>query len=128
MIAQRITSLAKVARLTAETGELGDPLRDFLDGFYAFPSARRVKEEPQRLEQALGDSGLADAYLAAIADHLSRQFGFRAPAWTRDEGRALKYPYFAARTHALRMILLQESPSAFRERNVFVSANALSRA
>lgn len=39
--------------------------------------------------------------------------------------RVLGTPYFAAKTHALRMILLQESPSAFRERNIFVSDNSL---
>lgn len=42
--------------------------------------------------------------------------------------RALTKPFFAARTKALKAVLLQESPVEFRIRNLFVSANALSRA
>jgi hypothetical protein len=39
-----------------------------------------------------------------------------------------KTPWFAAKSPNLKAILLQESPAAFRVRNLFVSANALSRA
>ena len=35
---------------------------------------------------------------------------------------------FAARTKTLKAVLLQESPAEFRIRNLFVSANVLSRA
>jgi hypothetical protein len=38
----------------------------------------------------------------------------------------LKDHFFAAKTNALRMLHLMDSPAAFRERNIFVSANALS--
>jgi hypothetical protein len=37
-------------------------------------------------------------------------------------------PWFAMKCHGGRMCMLIESPPAFRERNIFVSANALSRA
>jgi len=36
--------------------------------------------------------------------------------------------WFAMKCHGGRMCMLIESPPAFRERNIFVSANALSRA
>lgn len=128
MIAQRIASLQEVAGAVREGEKLRDPLRDFLDGFYADPRPERLAEEPPLLAGALNDGGFADAYLAAVGDHLSRRHRLPRPAWVNGPARVLKHPYFAAKTHALRMIYLQESPSAFRERNIFVSANTLSRA
>ena len=128
MIAERVANLAEVARLAAEEGSISFPLRDFLDGFYASPSPARLAEEPRLLCSELHDDGFADAYLAAACDHLCRRYRFQRPAWVKSAGRILSKPYFAAKTLPLRMVLLQESPPAFRERNIFVSANALSRA
>ena len=127
MIGERVASLAEVARLATVEGSVSFPLRDFLDGFQAKPAPSKLAEEPQKISQIFQDDGLADAYLAAVCDHLSRRYGFPRPTWVDDPSRVLNKPYFAAKTHALRMILLQESPAAFRERNIFVSANALSR-
>ena len=70
----------------------------------------------------------ADAYLAATAVSLARELGCVPPAWTRSERRSLPYPWFASEGVAIRATLLAESPAPFRERNLFVSANALSRA
>jgi hypothetical protein len=41
--------------------------------------------------------------------------------------RVMKHPWFAAKSPSMKAILLQESPAAFRVRDLFVSANALSR-
>ncbi len=128
MIANRVASLQEVAGLAAIDGGIRDSLRDFLDGFYAAPSLEKLKEEPDHLQDELGDDGFADAYLAATAAHLCRQYRLPPPEWTKNPCRILKVPFFAAKTHGLRMIYLQESPTAFKERNIFVSANTLSRA
>ncbi len=128
MIAKRIGSLVEVAEIAAREGSIGYPLRDFLDGFYAAPDRSKLEDEPPLLTQALNDDGFADAYLAAVCDHLCRGQGFRRPTWVKSKDRILTKPHFAAKSHPLRMILLQESPPAFRERHLFVSANALSRA
>jgi hypothetical protein len=120
--------LKAAAAAAGRDGRLGHALNDFLDGFYSDPDPGRLADEPAWLEDALGDGGLADAYLAAVCDHLCRQNHFPRPAWVKSPGRVLKTPFFAARSHGLRMIHLQESPTAFRQRNLFVSANALSRA
>ena len=69
-----------------------------------------------------------DAYLAATAECLAQQFQFALPAWPFAEGRKLRRPWFASELASLRVILLHESPTPFRSRNLFVSENALSRA
>lgn len=128
MIAPRISSLKEVAEVVLEDGQLSHALRDFLDGFYADPSSGKLREEPVRLTEALPDGAVADAYLAAVCDHLCRQYHLPRPAWIKSPDRVLKTPFFAAKSHGLRMIYLQESPTAFKQRNLFVSANTLSRA
>lgn len=128
MIAERIASLAEVARIALQEGSLSFALRDFLDGFYADVDLQKLSEEPQHISAALDDGGFADAYLAAVCDHLCRRYALPKPDWIFAPGRILQRPHFEAKTHGLRMVLLQESPPAFRERNIFVSANALSRA
>jgi hypothetical protein len=108
--------------------EFGYALRDYLDQFNASPDAALLADEPALLEPQLKDGGIADAYLAAAAAWMCHQYGFAAPEWAQESKRVLDSPFFAAKTHGLRMILLQESPAEFRVRNLFVSANALSRA
>jgi len=113
---------------TRGADSLGFAIPEFLDEFYAEPLVERLAEEPRLLAELLGDEGLADAYLAGIADHLSRQYKLKVPAWVSGPGRVLANPWFAMESHGGRMCMLIESPPAFRERNIFVSANALSRA
>ena len=67
-----------------------------------------------------------DAYLAAVAVSLSSQIQVSAPIWTRNPERILREPWFASPGRHMRALLLVESPAAFRERNLFVSANAIS--
>lgn len=69
-----------------------------------------------------------DAYLAATADELARQFNLTRPTWIDAETRKLRWPWFASSLAALRAVLLLESPAGFRSRNLFVSENALTRA
>lgn len=127
MITERISSLKEVAEITRQEGHWSYPLRDFLDGFQAEPAWEKLADAPAFLVDDLQDDGLADAYLAAVADSLCRLHRYRKPEWIVSPSRTLKKPWFAAETHGLRMIYLQESPSAFRERNIFVSANTLTR-
>ena len=108
--------------------DFGYMIRDFLDRFRDGPSPSLIAEEPAPLAPALSDNGLADAYLAATAAWLANKNRLPVPAWAKGSSRALETPWFAARSHKLRMLLLQESPSEFRLRNLFVSANALHRA
>jgi len=125
---KRPRTLSETAAWSDDAEKFSFNIRDFLDEFYADPRSERLIDEPPVRCEILSDNGLADAYLAAIAEHLSRKFGFTPPAWAGSPSRTLKHPWFAMESHGARMLLLIESPPAFRERNIFVSADALSRA
>lgn len=110
-------------------GDAFDPcLANFLDGFYAAPHAGALADPPQLLGPVYGRQGqVQDAYLAATAVELARAFGFPVPVWVGDETRRLRRPWFASSLAAVRAVLILESPAGFRERNLFVSENALMR-
>ncbi|MBI3986679.1 MAG: hypothetical protein HY343_07160 [Lentisphaerae bacterium] len=112
-----------------QTGEsFAVALGDFLDAFYRAPSAACLDDEPPAVPATAGDSEALDAYLAAVAEHLARQYRLAIPAWVFAPGRRLHRPRFGSPAAALRATLLLESPPAFRSRNLFVTANALDRA
>jgi hypothetical protein len=71
---------------------------------------------------------MLDAFLAAVAEHLCRRFALPIPAWVFEPDRYLARPFFALAAPSFRATLLLESPLEFRSRNLFVTANALSRA
>ena len=125
---KRPQTLSEAAAWSDNAEKFSFHIRDFLDEFYADPRQERLMDEPPPRGEVLSDNGLADAYVAAIAEHLARQFGFSPPPWAGSVSRRLKHPWFAMSLHGARALLLIESPPAFRERNIFVSADALSRA
>ena len=127
-IIPHLQSITAIAEQSQTKEQFSYALRDFLDGFYAEPLASKLLEEPRNLAEILHDEGYADAYLAATAEHLARQYQFAIPSWCQNAQRILKNPNFAFKTSEGRMFLLVESPTAFRLRNIFVSANVLTRA
>lgn len=125
---RRTSSLAEVALRTLSGDSFDLCLADFLDGFYASPTAESLASEPARLSRGLDRAGrIQDAYLAATAEELAREFHLPFPAWAASNERALEFPWFASSLAALRAVLIHESPPAFRARNLFVSENALAR-
>jgi hypothetical protein len=111
-----------------EPDDFGYALANFLDRFRTDPAIALLQDEPEILADKLVDEGLADAYIGAAAAWLSHINGLSSPAWVETKARVNKQPWFAAKSPNLKAILLQESPAAFRVRNLFVSANALHRA
>lgn len=125
----RPKSLAEVAQWTADGNSFDYCLASFLDEFYSLPVGAALVDIPKLLAQQYGELGrVQDAYLAATAEELARQFNLPLPEWTLAEERKLRRPWFASPMAALRAVLILESPAGFRARNLFVSENALSRA
>ncbi len=126
-VVPHLESLAAVAELSRSKEHFSLGWRDFLDGFYTRPEEAALREEPKLLRDIFQDGGYADAFLGGMAEHLARQYRLKTPSWCSKPERSLEEPNFAFRTPAGRMFLLVESPTAFRSRNIFISADALSR-
>lgn len=124
----RPKTLAEVAQLALAGDSFDRCLANFLDEFYAAPGAGALRDAPPFLAPSRGQPGrVQDAYLAATAEELAQAYKLEVPEWTAGEQRLLHQPWFALPLDALRAVLILESPAAFRSRNLFVSANALSR-
>lgn len=122
----RPSTLSQVA-CRAQTGQAFEyELADFLHEFAFRGHENMLLEEPPVLGDAVPMGPIFDAYLAAVAVSLSVFKGWPAPQWTRQDARILREPWFAKPGRHMRTLLLLESPAAFRERNLFVTANALS--
>jgi hypothetical protein len=117
-----------VATLTTDSTTFHLHLADFVDEFRRRKRLTMLSGEPRRLMLVYEGGDVADAYLAAVAVSLAREIAAPPPRWAWDDSRKLRRPWFAWPGPALRATLLVESPAPFRERNLFVSANALSRA
>ena len=99
---------------------------DFPGRFHEAPFLMLIEDEPELFADTLQDDGLADALLASMAAYFSRLYSLKQPRWPNQKPRIKKNPWFAADSPELRKLYLRKSPAAFR--NLFVSANALSRA
>lgn len=104
-------------------GMLGDLLDDFRERCRTHNERAALVDSPPESTGQLE----TDAYLAAVAESLCRECGMRPPAWTEDPAYYLSRPWFAGGMESLKAILLSESPTSFRRRNLFISANALDR-
>ena len=124
----RPQTLAQVAAWTRAGESFDFALRSFLDEFQTQPDFSRLAAEPARLVGVTAHGERLDAFLAAAAEALASAHGLDVPRWVWQESRKLRRPWFALPWKGLRGVLLLESPAAFRSRNLFVSANALSRA
>jgi hypothetical protein len=136
MKGRTLTTLKEVTRDIAYCLERGENfpdamLADFIDDFRlrtkdAAEKKALVFEEPGKIEvEGYRD---ANAYLAAVAETLSREAGLAPPDWSEKSEYFLPEPWFAGGLENLKVILLVESPIPFRRRNLFVSENAMSRA
>lgn len=106
----RPITLAEVAELASHGDSFDRCLANFLDEFYSAPSSHALAGEPTRLAPRFTDIGrVQDAYLAATAEELARQFNLQRPTWIDAETRKLHRPWFASPLAALRAVLLLES-------------------
>jgi hypothetical protein len=100
---------------------------NFLDDFYRANNEERAKmliDEPEAFDNL---RSIDYINIAATAHKLANDSGIPVPEWTFKEKYYAKEPYFPVQNPNLRLIYMFESPTEFKHRNLFVSANALFR-
>lgn len=83
--------------------------------------AQAVAVRPPRLAGKFKDGEVADAFLAAQVEFLCRRAGVVPPKWTRDSVYVLDEPWFSLPSPLVRAHLLLDTPTEFRNRNVFTT-------
>ncbi|HNQ88144.1 MAG TPA: hypothetical protein PKM73_06000 [Verrucomicrobiota bacterium] len=105
--------------------DFGRNLKDFL---HAFAEARQRSDPlepmlapaPPRLAGLFPEGAICDAFLAATADYLARRNRIPTPDWALSTSIALDQPWFSPDLPSVRAMLLRDSPSAFKDKNLFV--------
>ena len=121
----RPKSLKEVAEQSASLPEFGRHLRDWLHELRRASSrsqaAASVAEEPPRLHEKFPQGYIADAWLAAYAEHLAQKVDRTAPAWAFAPERIAVDPIFdeGSDSPTLRALALAHAPAAFKRRNIF---------
>ena len=100
--------------------------RNFLDAFYAALNAEAFMQMPT------GADLTRNAFLAGTGDFLCNKYDLLKLGWLLPGGEGdvlvAEPPYFASGFWKTRISLLADSPQEFRQRNIFVGADSLSRA
>lgn len=121
----RPKSLKEVAERSASLGEFGLHLRDWLHELRRASSRDQafasLAEEPPLLRGKFSQGSIADAWLGAYAEHLSRAIGRSAPEWAFAPERIAADPVFdeGSESRFLRCLALAHAPAAFKRRNLF---------
>jgi hypothetical protein len=121
----RPKSLKEVAEQSESLREFGLNLRDWLHELRRASSRSQalasVSDEPPQLKDKFPQGYVADAWLAAYADHLASEIDQPCPEWALAPWRVAAEPVFDEGTNnsVLRAIALVQAPSAFRRRNIF---------
>jgi hypothetical protein len=127
---RRPKSLREVAVETETYEDFGMNLRDFLHEFARArergqPLAPMLADEPPRIATRFPEGNICDAFIAGTADYLSRVNRIPTPLWAQSADRVLERPWFSEPALEARLFLLRDTPSAFKEKNIFVMASAL---
>jgi len=128
---RRPHTLSEVVGSARTREEIGLNLAEFLDHVNLLvrkKAGRRALLAGIRAEPPRTGDAVQDTYLAAVAAHLARKHRLPIPLWTEKKSRRLDRPWFALNDDWARAGLLRDSPAAFRERNLFTTEDALSRA
>jgi hypothetical protein len=127
-MSSRPVTLAEIATRAESLEDFGRHFRDWLHELRRHSSrsqlAAVVEAEPPRLAGRFAQGAVADAWLAAYAEHLAARIGRPLPAWAHKRHRVSPEPWFATETTSskLRLLALRDSPPAFKRRNLFTPA------
>jgi hypothetical protein len=120
----RPATLKEIAERSDSIADFGRHLRDWLHELRRASSRRQaiatVAEAPSRLRDKFPQGYIADAWLAAYAEHLAGKIGAPAPEWAFAPWRISDNPIFdEASSPTLRTLALVRAPLAFKRRNIF---------
>ena len=127
---RRPTSLREIAAESESYHDFGMNVKDFL---HEYASARKrglplegmFAEEPVLLKERFAEGNICDAFLAGLGDYLCRINRIQTPVWAQAESRVLEHPWFALEYPEMRLLLLRDTPSAFKEKNIFIFESAM---
>ena len=120
----RPATLKEIAERSDSIGDFGRHLRDWLHELRRASSRTQavaaITDEPPRLRDKFPQGHIADAWLAAYAEHLAGKIGAAAPEWAFVPWRTSDDPIFdEGGTPTLRTLALVRAPLAFKRRNIF---------
>jgi hypothetical protein len=121
----RPKTLREISERSDSIGDFGRHLRDWLHELRSVSSRPQASEamadEPALLSERFPEGNVADAWLAAYAEHLAGKVGVRAPEWAFLPRRIAAEPIFDEGTdnRTLRALALENAPLAFKRRNIF---------
>ena len=124
-IKTRPTTLKEVADRSDSLGDFGRNLRDWLHELRRISSRRQalaaIADEPAPLKEKFPEGFVADAWIAAYAEHLAGKVRIRAPEWAFQSWRIAADPLFDEGTDnpKMRTLALEHAPLAFKRRNIF---------
>ncbi len=134
----RPKSLNEVAQKASTLEAWGLGIAEFLDEVNAVRLKEGssalldlVREEPPALKLRFEQGETADAFAAALAEHLAHEAAAPAPEWTSKRERYLAQAWFPlsqiAERPYLRSQIERNTPTSFRNHNVFIDENSLVR-
>ncbi len=116
-------SLAEVARRADDERTFGWELQDWLHHVRRIRSRNglgpTITEPPRLLAHRFAQGDVADAWLAAYAEHLANQADLPIPDWALESSRKAKDPWFSVSSPGERLLALRDSPAPFKNRNLF---------
>jgi hypothetical protein len=121
----RPKTLREISERSDSIGDFGRHLRDWLHELRSVSTRRQaieaIADEPAILKERFPEGNVADAWLAAYAEHLAGKIGVRAPEWSFLPARIAAEPIFdeGGGSRKLRTLALANAPLAFKRRNIF---------
>lgn len=119
----RPKSLQEIATRAEDLNHFGWEFADWLHTLRTLRSrtalAQTIAAEPPLLATRFPEGKVADAWLAAYAEHLAHHAGIPLPAWTLSLERIAPEPWFSTDRPVSRRLALRDSPAAFKSRNLF---------